>query len=253
MTLLRRMRKPVLGVLTVLILVPAVMWGATLTSSNKRILILTGEDYPGHKWKLTSPVLKSVYQGDTRFQVDMIEDLSVVESVDLSAYDGIVMHFKNYDPNVPGRKAFDNLSRFVKQGGGLVLVHFACGAFQEFKPEFTQLAGRAWNPKLRGHDPHGEFTVNITNTSHPITKGLADFTIRDELYTCLDGAVPIKVVASATSKVDKKVYPMAFVLKLGQGRVFHSVLGHDVEALQAKGAQDLYRRGTAWTVGLKPN
>jgi type 1 glutamine amidotransferase len=222
------------------------------SAKSKRILILTGEDYPGHKWQQTAPVLKSIYAVDPRFHVDVVEDLSTVSSLNLDPYDAVVMHFKNYDPNVPGRKGFDNLARFVQQGGGLVLVHFACGAFQEFKGDFTQLAGRAWNPALRGHDPFGEFTVNITDKTHPITAGVQDFTLTDELYTCLDGEVPIKVLASATSKVDKKVYPMAFVLEYGKGRVFHSVLGHDVNALSNQGAAELYRRGTAWTVGMEP-
>ena len=220
--------------------------------NSKRILIVTGEDYPGHKWRQTTPVLKSLYAPDPRFHVEVVQDLSKLPSLNLQAYDAVVMHFKNYDPNVPGRKGFDNLARFVKQGGGLVLVHFACGAFQEFKDDFTQLAGRAWNPKLRGHDPHGEFTVNITDRKHPITAGLKDFAITDELYTCLDGKVPIKVLADATSKVDGKVYPMAFVLNYGKGRVFHCVLGHDVKALSNAGAGRLFRRGTAWTARLKP-
>ncbi|MCP4453840.1 MAG: ThuA domain-containing protein [Planctomycetes bacterium] len=221
-------------------------------AESTRLLILTGEDYPGHKWQQTAPVLESLYAQDPRFSADVVEDLRQLPSVNLEAYDAVVMHFKNYDANVPGREGFDNLARYVQQGGGLVLVHFACGAFQEFKDDFTQLAGRAWNPKLRGHDPFGEFTVNITDPTHPITKGLQDFAITDELYTCLEGDVPIKVLASAISRVDKKVYPMAFVLPYGKGRVFHSVLGHDVNALSNQGAAELYRRGTAWTARLKP-
>jgi len=222
------------------------------TAQSKRILIMTGEDYPGHKWQETTPALKSMYALDPRFHVDVVEDLSQLEHISLKGYDAVVMHFKNYDPNVPGRPAFDHLTRFVEGGGGLVLVHFACGAFQEFKDDFTQLAGRAWNPELRGHDPFGEFTVNIIDQTHPITAGVKDFTLTDELYTCLDGEVPIKVLASATSKVDKKVYPMAFVLAYGKGRVFHCVLGHDDKALANAGAGELYRRGTAWTAGIKP-
>jgi type 1 glutamine amidotransferase len=132
-----------------------------------------------------------------------------------------------------------------------VLVHFACGAFQGW-PEFAKIAGRAWDPKLRGHDPHGKFTVEIAKPDHPITRGLKPFETIDELYTCLAGDAPIEVLATAKSKVDQKDYPMAFVLRYGKGRVFHCVLGHDARALSGDAVQELYRRGTAWTVGLPP-
>ena len=134
----------------------------------------------------------------------------------------------------------------------MVLVHFACGAFQEFKDDFVKLAGRAWNPELRGHDPFGEFMVCITDRDHPVTTGLKNFNTTDELYTCLDGDTPITVLAQATSKVDEKIYPMAFVLNYGMGRVFHCVLGHDANALGSAGQGELYRRGAAWTAGLVP-
>ena len=43
------------------------------------------------------------------------------------------------------------------------------------------------------------------------------FETTDELYTCLDGKPSITVLATATSKVDKKPYPMAFVLDAAKG------------------------------------
>jgi type 1 glutamine amidotransferase len=109
-----------------------------------------------------------------------------------------------------------------------------------------------WNPKLRGHDPHRRFRVEITDVDHPVTKGLKPFEITDELYTCLDGKTPITVLATARSKVDKKDYPMAFVLTYGKGKVFHTPLGHDVRAFSAPGAGELIRRGCAWAAGLPP-
>ena len=110
-----------------------------------------------------------------------------------------------------------------------------------------KVAGRSWNPKLRGHDPRGRFTVNITDKNHPITNGMNDFEqTPDELYTCLDGDVPIHVLASAVSKVDKKVYPMAFTYNPGKGKVFNCVLGHNLEAFNPS-MNELYRTGTAWT------
>jgi len=218
----------------------------------KRVLIVTGEDYPGHKWKETTPVLKRQIAADGRLAVEVVEDLNFLRSPKLHDYDTVIAHFKNYDPEVPGREGFDNLARFVREGGGLVLVHFACGAFQEFKDDFTKLAGRAWNPKLRGHDPRGKFRVEIVDTDHPVTRGLEPFETVDELYTCLDGEPPIHVLADAKSKVDGKRYPMAFVLTYGKGRVLHCVLGHDVAAFEVPAVGELFRRAAAWTAGLEP-
>jgi hypothetical protein len=127
------------------------------------------------------------------------------------------------------------------------------------------MAGRVWfgipaPPDRHQHDPYGRFTVEIAEIDHPITAGLADFDTTDELYTCLaDADVPITVLAEATSKVDGKTYPMAFVLDYHRGRVFHCVLGHNVTSLSgddseregSDGPARLIRQGTAWTARLE--
>ncbi len=224
---------------------------------SARILLLTGEDYPGHKWKETYPVLKAGLERDSRLKVDVLTDLKALAATPLDDYDAVVLHFKNYDPRVPGRKGFDNLVNFVAQGGGLMILHFGCGAFEEFKDDFEDVAGRVWfgmKPPQgrRQHDPRGEFTVSIPKIDHPIAKGMKDFQTLDELYTCLEGDLPITTVATAVSKIDKKTYPMAFVLQYQKGRVFHSVLGHDTVAFAADGPAELHRRGCAWVAGLQP-
>jgi type 1 glutamine amidotransferase len=218
---------------------------------QKRVLLVTGEDYPGHKWRETTPVLKRQLARDSRLSVEVTEDLNDLRGANLKDYAVVVMHFKNYDPQVPGPEGQANLEKFVRGGGGLVLVHFACGAFQEWSG-FAGIAGRVWNPKLRGHDPFGKFQVEIVDRQHPITKGLSAFETTDELYTCLDGEIPITVLADAKSKVDGKRYPMAFVLQPGQGRTFHCVLGHNAQAFQYEAVGELFRRGCAWSAGIKP-
>ena len=217
----------------------------------KRVLVVTGNDYPGHKWPLTTPVLTTALGLDERMAVSVTEDPNDLATLDLSEFDALVLHFMDWETPDPGETARTNLQKFVRAGGGLVLVHFACGAFQEWD-EFGVLAGRAWDPNLRGHDPHGSFTVEITDPDHPITHGLTPFETTDELYTCLAGETPIHIVATARSKVDRKDYPIAFVLQYGKGKVFHCVLGHDVQALDNPAVGALFRRGTAWTAGLDP-
>jgi type 1 glutamine amidotransferase len=225
----------------------------------KRILLITGEDYQrrkksrikGHVWQETAPALRDELQKDARLEVDILDDLKLLRSQDLSKYAAVVMHFKNYKPQVPGRAGYDNLASFVENGGGLVLVHFACGAFQEFKEDFEKVAGRVWNPTMRGHDRSGPFQVEVIKPDHPALAGLKSFETTDELYTCLDGDTPIDVLATAVSKVDGKTYPMVFVLKYGKGRVFHCPLGHTVAALTNEPVAELFRRGTAWVAGTE--
>lgn len=215
------------------------------------VLIVTGIDYPGHPWKLTAPVLGEAIGADERLDVTITEKPGDLANEDLSEYDVIVLHFMDWEVPDPGPAARANLKRVIARGTGMVMVHFACGAFQEWG-EFVELAGRVWDPNLRGHDPHGKFTVKITEPEHPVMKGISDFETVDELYTCLTGDTPIKILAEARSKVDGKDYPMAFVLEYGKGRVMHSVLGHDVRAFESPEVKRLFRNACAWGAGLEP-
>ncbi|HUU12006.1 MAG TPA: ThuA domain-containing protein, partial [Phycisphaerae bacterium] len=215
-----------------------------------RVLIVTGAEYPGHPWRETAPALREAIEKDPRLAVDMVEDPAFLASPKLHEYAAIVQNWMNWESPSPGPAARENFAKFVRGGKGLVLVHFACGAWQDW-PEFVRIVGRVWDPKLRAHDPHGSFRVEMTDSKHAITQGLKAFETVDELYTCLAGDTPIEVLATARSKVDGKDYPMAFVLTCDKGRVFHSVLGHDVRAL-GKPVAELYRRATAWAAGLAP-
>jgi len=215
------------------------------------VLIVTGMDHPAHEWRKTAPALAEVFKKDARMQVRVVTDPCFLESPEIEAYDVIVLHYMNWERSGPGASARENLAKFVEGGKGLVLVHFACGAFGDW-PGFVDIAGRIYDPNARPHDPYGIFRVEITDANHPVTAGMESFETPDELYTCLKGDTPVHILAKARSKVDGKDYPMAFVLEYGKGRVFYCVLGHDVKAISNPNAAVLFRRGCAWAAGLKP-
>lgn len=219
-------------------------------NKKARVLIVTGNDYPGHEWKKTTPALTNLLSKDPRLVTEVLYNPNDLGKIDLHRFDAVLLHFMNWETTSPPVSARTNLQEFVKNGGGLMLIHFACGAWQDWD-EFKKIAGRIWNPKLRPHDPRGEFTVEIVDREHPITRGLKDFRTDDELYTCLDGDTPIHVIAVARSKVDNKLYPMGFVLNYGKGRVFHTVLGHDVKAITNSSVPEFFRRGCVWVANLE--
>ncbi len=143
----------------------------------------------------------------------------------------------------------NGLLDYLNNGGGVVITHFGCGAFQEWN-DFVPYSGHVWNPKFRAHAPYSPFDLSIVDHDHAITKGLKDFPTADELYTRLDGPTPVHVLCTAVSKGDKKPYPMGFVLEPGKGRAFQCTLGHDVNALRSEGTRALYLRAAQWATGL---
>lgn len=220
--------------------------------TNKRVAIVTGDEYPGHLWRETAPEMAAILRDDPRLEVTIIETPMILASPLLSYYDAVVLNYNNFNQRPDGGEpVWSGLRTFVESGHGLVMMHFACGAFGEWK-DFVKLAGRVYDPALPPHDPYGPFGVTIVDRQHPITEGMSDFRTTDELYTCLAGTAPLRLLAQAVSVVDQKPYPMGFVVEPGKGRVFHSPLGHDVRALKPEGVRELYRRAAAWSAGLSP-
>lgn len=219
---------------------------------KSRVLIVTGNDYPGHLWRKTAPEVAAAIRKDPRLEVFTVEDPNFLDSEAVTNYSTVVLHFQNWQTAGPGLAARQRLSRFVEAGGGLISLHFACGAWQGEWPGFVDILGRVYDPKLPPHDPYGKFHVRIVDSEHPLTRGMASFDTTDELYTCLTGDRPIHVLASATSILDKKDYPMAFVREYGKGRVFLTTLGHDVNAITNSSVPELIRRAAAWTARLEP-
>lgn len=211
-----------------------------------RLLIIDDETTGYYRWAGTAPLLKKSLNGSKQIEAVIVEDAEVLATDILFDYDVLLLHFKNYKPLKRDAKAKENLAKHVREGGGLFVYHFACGAFEDW-PEFEKIAGRIWDPKLRAHDPYGKFDVHFIDKEHPIVKGLGNFETQDELYTCLKHSeVPIRILAEAKSKVDGKCYPMAFVLEYGKGRVFHTTLGHDGPSVDSAGFSDMMHNAVRW-------
>ena len=245
------MQKPFLSTRLLLCITAAIAYFSncdSLTAADNdpvRVLIVTGVDYPGHPWRTQAIELRKAFQASPHIEVRLAEDIEVLGTDLIFDYDVLMLNFKNYDPLKREDAAKNNLTRFIREGGGLMYFHFTGGAFEGW-PEYQQIAGRVWNPEFRAHDPYQEFIVTIVQKEHPIMQGIADFRITDELYTCLDGQREIEVLAEAKSSVDNKMYPMAFIFTEGKGRGFHTVLGHDGKAFNAPELTTMMQNAAIW-------
>jgi len=229
-----------------------------------RVLILSGRN--NHDWRQTTPFLRQILEATGRFDVRVVEEAAGLSDEALEPYDVIVSDYNG--PRWPSR-AEAAVEAFVRSGKGLVVVHAASYAFGEMEVlgpghrrtglrepawrPWAEMVGASWTegPPRSGHAPRHVFEVKLVDQAHPITQGLPpSFRISDELYHNLVLRPGIHLLATAYD--DPKIggtgreEPLLWVLNYGQGRIFHTALGHDVAAMQAPGFVTTFARGVEW-------
>lgn len=233
--------------LNMLLMAVLVVFSAETANADKKIkaLIVTGFDVGSHKWQESTELIRGILEKSGRFEPTVSKDKEVFGSPKLVEYDVVVLSYGFWKEADPSQKAKIGLINYVKNGGNVVALHFACSSFQEWD-EYAELIGRVWKKGIGGHGPYGEFTVKIKDGKHPITQGLKDFKTADELYAKLSGEAKIEVLATAYSEWSKKIEPIVFVKSYGKGRVVHNVLGHGLPSKKNPSYQALLRRGVEW-------
>jgi type 1 glutamine amidotransferase len=103
------------------------------------------------------------------------------------------------------------------------------------------------------HGPQHEYVVQTRDAQHPIMQGLPERWLhaKDELYDSMRGpAKNMTILATAYSdpKFDGtgRDEPMLLVLSYGDGRVFHTMLGHADYSMQCVGFIATLLRGAEW-------
>jgi len=242
------------------------------------VLLIDGQN--NHKWDQTTPLIQQTLEACELFKVDVVttpprgEDMSSFEP-DFSSYDVVVSNY-NGDPwSEKTKRAFEE---FVAGGGGFVSVHAADNSFPQWDAYNRMIGLGGWKGRNEEDGPyvrwkedlkrftrdltkgrggaHGKrvpFLIIVRDGDHPITRGLPGSFMQtaDELYGKLRGpAENMHVLATGFSAPDTggtgEHEPLLMTIHFGQGRVFHTTLGHDVAAMKGLAFQVTLQRGTQW-------
>jgi hypothetical protein len=206
-------------------------------------------------------------------------------SIDFSKYDLIVSNLGALTPNWPD-KTKRNFENYMNEGGGLVVVHAANNAWGDWDEFNNMIGLGAWgdrdsisgpyayynddgnievNPSEGIGGSHGqeqEFVITTRAPEHPIMKDLPLEWLhtQDELYDRMRGPFEnATILATAYSDVEKNEQPweprlkgsgwnvpMLMAINYGQGRIFHSTLGHFDYSMECVGFITTLQRGAEW-------
>lgn len=254
--------------------------GTSFAADPIKVMLLDGESAgPYHKWTLTTPLLKKQLDETGLFQVDVVTappaggDYSAFHP-DFQKYAVVVWNYDAPDERWPAALK-SSFEQYVKDGGGFVSVHAADNAFPNW-PAFNEMIGvGGWRGRNAQQGPywyykdgklapdaapgnagsHGQRTPYqvAVRASHPITEGLPKLWMHqgDELYAHLRGpAKNVTVLATAFSDPSNNGSghdePVLMTIAYGKGRVFHTTMGHDINALSSVDFVATFQRGTEW-------
>ncbi len=219
------------------------------TDDPIRVTVLTGHHHPAHDWKATTAALHHVTASDKRLELEVIYDPELLTGDVLATTDVLLINYCNWESATLSAVARGKLSKYVRGGGGLFLLHFANGAWRDWTDYHGGFSRRVWVDGKANHDAYGTFSVNVTQPDHILTRGLKRFTTTDELYCAQVGIDPVTPLLAATSQVTGKSEPLAYTYKAGRGVVVQTLLGHDAGAVLTPEHAEFIRRGLAYAAG----
>lgn len=209
-----------------------------------KILILSG---PNHGFAESAQVIHEFLAAQSGLAVTLSDDKVILSSPQLNNFDVLVFgtgftrgvrqsdgSLKREADLTPDQEA--GLFQFVRGGKGLVGLH---GSGWWIGGEAVTLLGGHAN----WHPPGLTFTVHIEDKNHPVTQGLSDFEVADEIYISAY-APTLHILASA--EWHGRSHPMAWVKPYGEGRVFYSTLGHGPDTFTRPVMQQLLIQGAHW-------
>jgi type 1 glutamine amidotransferase len=202
-------------------------WAQKKAPNGTKVLLLTGGQREHHGYRDQAFYLSNALEDTGRYEVTLAEDASILEGPTLKHYDLVIVNADRRDPEHKFTRAQQEaLFEFVRSGHGYVSIHAGDNAAPDWLPPWRELLGGIYSHIGSPNSKYkkGTYTIKITDTSHPITRGLGDFELKDELY--YDIQMQPGVEPLATTDHAGKTWPVAWTRTFGAGRVFHTPLGH---------------------------
>ena len=192
-----------------------------------KVAVVTG----GHAFddpaflRLFTPV-----RGITYTHLPQSDESEIFEEIGAWPYDVIVLYALTQKIS---EKRRDNFLRLLDTGVGVLSLHHASGAFQEWS-EYPKIIGCRYllspverdgvrrEPSTYQHDV--DIPVHVTDPAHAVVRGVPDFVVHDETYKGCEFEPDNHLLLTTTEKSSDE--PLGWARMCRRSRVVHFQLGH---------------------------
>ena len=213
------------------------------------ILVLCGDEW--HPAEVIRRGMQGL--GDGEFVFDYVEDAKDILTPDILDNYDVIMNCKSDDlTNGNVRTWFDkgvtevmpaDFEAWVKKGGGFLAVH-AGAAFHDWDVSgYKEFLGCYFVK----HPPRCDVQLKMA-ADHPVTRGIADFTIRDEHYEVAMLADDAQVLCTSHSATGGDQVG-GYVREMGAGRVCFLAPGHILSVWQHPEYRRMLVNALRWCAG----
>jgi len=175
---------------------------------------------------------------------------ALIASPEVNKYD-VLVFYDMFDSIAPSQQeAYVSL---LKKGTSMIFLHHSLVSYQNW-PEFIQIVGGQYHTQpvvvngdtLKTSYEHDvNIPVKVENKKHPVTRGIADFDIVDEVYGGVEILPQVKPLLSTTHP--KSMRYLAWINHYGKSDVLYIQLGHGPSGYSNPNFRKLIQQAIEWS------
>lgn len=231
----------------ILISILLIVCSFTASAKKLNILVITG----GHSFD-EKPFFEMFNSFENINYISLLQPDANTQlgTIDPKTFDAVV--FYDMPKTIPEQNKV-NYYKLLKLGKGMVFLHHSQCSYQNWSEYKTIVGGKYHEeqntPMSSTYQHDVTFTVNIANPYHPVTRGLKDFEILDEVYGNTEVLPSVTPLLTTDHPQSSKI--IGWVHQIEKSRIVYIQPGHDKNSYFNPNYQRLVRQAIEYVAAKK--
>jgi uncharacterized protein len=214
-----------------------------MTAPKKALFVWGGWD--GHEPKQCVDLFAPILENEG-YEVAISDTLETYLETEFMRSQDLIVQVYTMSTITPEQEK--GLLETIKAGTGYAGWHGGMADAFRNNTEYQFMVGGQW---VAHPGNIIDYTVNVTNSSDPITAGISDFQMHSEQYYMhVDPSNEVLATTTFSGEhcewIAGTIMPVIWKRRWGAGKIFYNALGHVRKDFEVPEAREIQRRGMLW-------